>query len=331
MYKRSMILMLGMCISLTAQAVDYIKIAPMSQIVKGSVSNVRKTDTTTVPIITWGGDIATIHGNGDSAVTKPDSILGKLGLKNRLIRQDVFSKQIESYLSGETPYLRGTIGMLNQASDVLNQDPRTKPVIIHQLTWSAGGDALVVKPGIRSAKDLKGKTIVLQAYGPHVDYMMRILMDAGLSAQDVTIRWVKDLTGTDNSPMEAFFQQDVDAAFVIIPDALALTSGGNTGTGAEDSVKGASILMSTKTANRIIADVYAVRSDYFKSNRADVEKFVRGLMKSTESTQALVKSKSSNPNDYKAMMTASAKALLDSEQAIADTEGMYLDAAIMAL
>lgn len=326
MYKKSIILLIGVCITQTAQAVDYIKIAPMSQIVKGTVGAVRKTDITIIPIITWGGDIATLHGNGDSAITTAASDLGKLGLKNRLIRQDVFSKQIESYLSGETPYLRGTLGMLNQASDVLNQDPRTRPIIIHQLTWSAGGDALVVKPGIRSTKDLKGKTIVLQAYGPHVDYMMRVLKDAGLSVKDVNIRWVKDLTGTGNAPMEAFYQKDVDAAFVIIPDALALTSGGKTGSGAEDSVKGANILMSTKTANRIIADVYAVRSDYFQSNRADVEKFVSGLMKSTESTQAIVKNKASNATAYKTMMTASAKALLDSEQAIADTEGMYLDA-----
>ena len=52
---------------------------------------------------------------------------------------------------------------------------------------------------------------------------------------------------------------------VIVPDALALTSNGTVGTGSEASVRGAKILLSTKTANRIIADVYAVRSDYFRS------------------------------------------------------------------
>ena len=126
--------------------------------------------------------------------------------------------------------------------------------------------------------------------------------------------------------MEAFYQNEVDAAFVIIPDALALTSGGKMGTGAEDAVKGANILMSTKTANHIIADVYGRRADYFQSHRANVEKFVRGLMKLTESTQAIVKNKGSNATVYKKMMAASAQALLDSEQAIIDTEGMYLDA-----
>ena len=48
----------------------------------------------------------------------------------------------------------------------------------------------------------------------------------------------------------------------ISPDALKLTSNGTVGTGSEGSVKGARMLLSTKTASRIIADVYAVRKDY---------------------------------------------------------------------
>ena len=76
---------------------------------------------------------------------------------------------------------------------------------------------------------------------------------------------------------------------MIIPDALALTSNGTVGTGAEDSVKGARILLSTKTANRIIADVYAVRADYFESNRAAVERFVRGLIEGETALRELVR------------------------------------------
>jgi ABC-type nitrate/sulfonate/bicarbonate transport system substrate-binding protein len=72
---------------------------------------------------------------------------------------------------------------------------------------------------------------------------------------------------------------DIDAAFVIIPDALALTSQGTVGTGAEDSVKGAKILLSTKTADRIISDIYAVRRDYFEKNREKVKGFVKALLK----------------------------------------------------
>jgi len=281
---------------------------------------------TQVPLITWGGDIATILANGNKASTAPGSVFAAEGLQLELVREDVFSKQIEAYLSGRSPYLRGTVGMINMAADVLERDPRTRPVVIHQLTWSAGGDALVVKPGIGSAKDLKGRTIALQAYGPHVDYMTKILADAGLSPRDVTLKWLPDLTGSANAPMAAFQQGDVDAAFVITPDALVLTSGGTVGNGAEDSVKGARILLSTKTANRIIADVYAVRSDYFKANRKAVEGFAHGLLLGSEKLDALERNKSARAAEHKATMTAAAKLLLDSEQAISDAEGLYGDA-----
>jgi ABC-type nitrate/sulfonate/bicarbonate transport system substrate-binding protein len=281
---------------------------------------------TQVPIITWGGDIATIHGNGNAAATAPDSVFGKLGLNLRLVREDVFSKQLEAYLSGRSPYLRGTLGMINMAAEAASRDPRTKPVVIYQMTWSAGGDAMVVKPSIKTVKDLRGKTIAVQAFGPHVDYLTKVLADGGLAPGDVRLRWVTDLTGTKESPSESFKAADVDAAMVIIPDAMALTSNGSVGTGAEGSVRGARILLSTKTASRIIADVYAVRSDYLQTNREQVERFVRGLLDSETSLRSLVAGKANRAGEYRTAMAAAAKLLLDSEKAIADTEGMYNDA-----
>jgi ABC-type nitrate/sulfonate/bicarbonate transport system substrate-binding protein len=298
---------------------------PLAKAVTSSVGPVAG-GPTQVPIITWGGDIATIHGNGNAVATEPGSIFGKLGLNLRLVREDVFAKQLDSYLAGRSPYLRGTMGMINMAAEAASRDPRTRPVVIYQMTWSAGGDAMVVKPAIKTVKDLRGRTIAVQAYGPHVDYLAKVLADAGLGTRDVDIRWVTDLTGTKTSPGEVFKAADVDAAMVIIPDAMALTSNGGVGTGAEGSVRGARILLSTKTASRIIADVYAVRTDFLQSNRAEVERFVHGLVESEESLRSLVAAKSSRAADYRAAITAAAKLLLDSEKAVADTEGMYNDA-----
>jgi ABC-type taurine transport system substrate-binding protein/outer membrane protein OmpA-like peptidoglycan-associated protein len=304
---------------------QFVKSPPLAEVIKVKVGEVKKSDETLVPLITWGGDIATIVGNGNSVTTADGSIFATRKLKLKLKRMDDFKKQVEQFMSGETPYLRGTMGMINMAAGVLDRDPRTKPVVIYQMTWSAGGDCLVVKQGIRTVKDLKGKTIALQAYGPHVDYLGTVLKDAGLSTKDVTIRWTKDLTGSENTPGEAFTRKDVDAAFVIIPDGLMLTSKGTTGTGAEGSVKGAKILMSTKTANRIIADVYAVRSDYFQANKDKVQAFVHGLLLSEQHLKLLVKAKKSRMQEFKSMISSSAKILLDSEQATGDAEALYGD------
>jgi len=309
----------------SAWAVQYVTPVPLGRSVTTPVGSVAG-GVTQVPLITWGGDIATVYANGSQATTTPGSIFGKLGLSLRLVREDVFAKQLEAYLSGRSPYLRGTLGMINMAAEAASRDPRTKPVIIYQMTWSAGGDALVVGEGINSVKDLRGKSIALQAFGPHIDYLTKILADGGLTTRDVTLKWVPDITGTKNTPAAAMRAKEVDAALVIIPDGLALTSNGAVGTGAEESVRGARILLSTKTANRIIADVYAVRADYFESNRGNVERFVRGLIEGENALRELVANKAARAADYKRAMAGAATLLLDSDKAIADTEGMYGDA-----
>ena len=323
-----LMLILGLALTapLALSAPRYVESPPLAASLARTPIGAVRAGPVQVPLITWGGDIATIHANGDQAATAANSAFAKEGLDLRLVREDVFSRQIEAYMSGRSPYLRGTLGMINMAADLLGADPRTKPVVIYQMTWSAGGDSLVVKSGIGSARDLKGKTIALQAYGPHVDYLTKVLADAGLSTRDVKLRWLPDLTGSPNTPMAALQQADVDAAFVITPDAMVLTSGGTVGTGAEDSVRGARILLSTKTANRIIADVYAVRSDYLASNRKQVEGFVHGLMVGEEQLRQLVAGKAARAANYRVAMAASAQLLLDSAQATADAEGLYGDA-----
>jgi outer membrane protein OmpA-like peptidoglycan-associated protein len=311
-------------------AVQYVQSPPLTRVVDAPVGTVGS-GPVQVPIITWGGDIATVYANGNAKATNRTSIFGKAGLNLNLVREDVFAKQVGAYMSGKSPYLRGTMGMINMAAEVASKDPRTKPVVIYQMTWSAGGDALVVKGSVNSAKELRGKSVAVQAYGPHVDYLAKVLADAGLTMKDVNVKWVADLTGSGNSPAAALREGSVDAAMVIIPDAMALTSNGTVGTGAEDSVKGARILLSTKTANRIIADVYAVRSDYLQSNRAAVESFVAGLAQGHEALKQLVANKASRAAEYKQTMAAAAQILLDSAQAVSDAEGMYADADFVGL
>jgi outer membrane protein OmpA-like peptidoglycan-associated protein len=327
MVKMRVFLVAALClVAITVFAAPETKIQPLDSIVKTKVSDVKSQEPIMLPIITWGGDIATIFANGNSEVTTPNSIFGKSGLKFKLARVDDFTKQVAMYVGGETPYLRGTLGMINESLDVLSRDPKTKPIVIYQLTWSNGGDCLIVKEGINSVKDLKGKKIAAQGHGPHmVDYIGTVLKDGGLTLNDVEIIWTKDITGTDDSPGEVFRQKDIQAAFVISSDASVLTSKGTVGTGADASVKGARILFSTKTANRVISDVYAVRADYFQANKKKVQEFVHGLMLAEQEVGNIFKNKKSRMDDYKKTVTASAKILLDSDQAVGDAEGLYGD------
>jgi hypothetical protein len=105
----------------------------------------------------------------------------------------------------------------------------------------------------------------------HINYAATVLEDAGLKPSDFTFVYFKELTipkadtgGKIIDPVSAF-QADasIAAVFCISPDAATLTSGGKIGSGTEGSVKGAKIILSTKTASQVIVDVLAVRKDWF--------------------------------------------------------------------
>ncbi len=249
---------------------------------------VAKSNTISVPYLTWGGDVATFLANSDLK-TKGGSIYQKQGLDLQLVAGDDFVGQVRNYMAGKTPFLRGTMHMLGMASEVVGSDPKTKPVVILQLSWSAG-DHIVGRKAIRSLNDLKGRKIACQQGGPHVGLLYDSLSAAKLSKSDVEIVWVSDLTGP-KGPAEAFRKDEsIDACCVITPDMIGLTSGfDSVGSGAEGTVEGAHVVNSTQQMSRSIADVYAVRSDWYEANKPWVNKFVAGYLKGTEELVAMRK------------------------------------------
>ncbi|MCB1052392.1 MAG: ABC transporter substrate-binding protein [Acidobacteria bacterium] len=307
-----------------AQSPAYKTGQPLTDVVKTSKKPVASKGKLKVPLITWGGDVATIMGE------KAD-LFKQEGLDVEVFVENNFPKQVEACLSGETPLLRGTLGMINSAAEVFQKNGLDL-VVIYQMTWSNGGDAMVV----RSAKkpgDLKGKSIALQLYGPHMDYAANILNSAKVPLDQVQFKWLEELTlptfdtkGKTIDPVTAFINDsNLDATMCIIPDALALTSGGEVGTGSSGSVKGARILLSTKTASRVISDVYAVRSDYFDANKSQVEKLVHALMKSEEALSDLFANKAKRQSEYQQVMTRAADLLLGAPQAVPDIEALMGD------
>lgn len=275
----------------------------------GNVGAVAQTAPLQVPFITWGGDMATFYANG-GLTTRPGSIFQKQGLNLRLVPADDFIQQVRDYRAGKTPFLRGTFHMIGLATELMGSDPRTKGVVVLQLTWSAG-DHLVARESLKTLSDLKGKTIALQQCGPHVGMLDDVLKSAQLTWNDVKVVWAKDLTGSADSPAELFRKRtDIDACFAITPDMVGLCGGlTSAGTGAEGTVKGARVLVSTAQLSRSIADVYVCRKDFYDANKELVTKFVAGYLKACEEIIDLKK-------QYEAAGSAPYKALLQMTQDI---------------
>jgi ABC-type nitrate/sulfonate/bicarbonate transport system substrate-binding protein/outer membrane protein OmpA-like peptidoglycan-associated protein len=307
------------------KSVEYLQTKPLADLLQGAHAQPVKGGPLRIPTITWPGDVATVD-------TDMEGIFKQEGLDVKLFCENDFAKQVKGVIDGDTPFLRGTMGMVESASEACDK-AGCPLVVIYQLTWSNGGDVMVVRPGVNQLTDLRGKTIALQLYGPHMDFLTTVLAKAGLKPSDVKMKWLKELSvpsydthGKVVDPRSAFeAAPDLNATMVISPDASALTSGGKVGTGAEGSVKGAKILFSSKSANRIIADVYAVRADYFKNNRDKVEKFVHALMIGQERFSNLLKDKNANQSKYNQLLTRSADLLFGSPKAVPDVEGSLGD------
>ncbi len=236
-----------------------------------------------VPLITWAADGVTVSANGGLAANPNSALARALKMPVQLEVVDDFDEQVKNYISGKTPFLRGTVGMIALAAEALTSlDRGLEPVVIVQLSWSTGADGFVAKD-IKTLAELQGKTIVLQQNGPHVDLVQVLLQDAGLKPGEVNLKFVRDITVNPKAPKDGKFHDPANAlrndpsltaAACISPDLLTLTAGGTVGTGAEDTVRGARPILTTRTASRVISDVYAVRRDFFEAQKPLVQAFV---------------------------------------------------------
>jgi ABC-type nitrate/sulfonate/bicarbonate transport system substrate-binding protein len=302
------------------------------------VKPLQDTEVLKVPFILWGGDIVTFQANGDLQ-TQPDSVFGQHGLKLDLVPGDNFDDQLKAYFAGESPFLRGTFSMLGTKCDILGKDPRTKPVIFLQLTWSAG-DHMVARAGLRTLADLKGAKVALQKDGPHVGMLDDILRTARLSWKDIQVEWTDDVTG-EKGPAELFKKdRRIDACFAITPDMTALTGGlDKVGDGKDKSVDGAHVLVSTADMKRSIADVYACRKDFYDAHKDIVERFAAGYLKACEDVVEMKKDikKTGSSAKYKDLLKLAQKIYGQNAQtkdacaSDEDADGLISDAVLVGL
>lgn len=271
-----------------------------------------------LPQFLWGADAVTIYANGNDASTARGSLFDKSGLNYDLVLANSLIEQSKDYISGKTPYFRGTLDQVAQLNDLVWSNPDLRPVVLQQLSWSKGGDNLVVKSNIKTLADLKGKTIAIMAYGPHVYFLHRVLESAQLDISDVNIVWMENLDGS-NSPYSAFYDADVDAAFMITPDALGAIEGDNT-------VSGSKILFSTKQADKFVADVYAVRSDFYEANKDKLQKFVHSSFLANEEIGQLRKDRNTRKAAYNKWLEKSAQQLFNDASALEDMEALFSEA-----
>jgi NitT/TauT family transport system substrate-binding protein len=143
------------------------------------------------------------------------------------------------------------------------KDSRAMPRIYQQVDFSNGGDGIVVREGIKTVRDLAGKKLVLAQNSPSQFFALNMLVAGGLQPADVEMVYTDDAFQA-----AAAFNANKDLAGCVswAPDIYNL-----------EKAKGNRMLVTTQTANRLIADVWFARADFAKDHPDKVEALVRGI------------------------------------------------------
>lgn len=143
------------------------------------------------------------------------------------------------------------------------KDSRVMPRIYQQVDWSNGGDGIVVREDIKTVTDLRGKKLVLAQNSPSHYFALNMLVFGGVQPAEVNMVFTDDAFQA-----AAAFNAQKDIAGVVswAPDIYNL-----------EKVKGNRMLVTTATANKLIADVWFARADFAKDHPGIVEGLVRGL------------------------------------------------------
>ena len=211
----------------------------------------------------WAGWSPIIYANNGFKPGKLWKTPGGQDFKVELVLIDDPIAMRDAYAAGNLHVGWATLDMLPLFLEGLRKDSRVMPRVFQQVDWSNGGDGIVVRDTIKTMSDLRGKTIVLAQNSPSHYFALNALINAGVQPAEVEFKFTQDAFQA-----AAAFNADKSLAAVVswAPDIYNL-----------EKVKGNKILVSTGTANKLIADVWYARADFAKDHPDITEGLTRGI------------------------------------------------------
>jgi NitT/TauT family transport system substrate-binding protein len=217
----------------------------------------------------WAGWAPIIWANQGAKPRKPWKDAKGNEFQVELVLADNPVDMGNTFAGGKVHIGWATVDMLPLVVNRLNRDPRTMPRVFQQIDWSNGGDGIVARDAVKNIADLRGKTVVLAQNSPSHYFLLNMLLNGGVQPSEVHMDFTKDAFQA-----AAAFNQDKKYAAVVTwsPDIYNLTKPN----------MGNRMLVSTQTANRLIADVWFARADFARDNPEIIEGLVRGILDADE-------------------------------------------------
>jgi NitT/TauT family transport system substrate-binding protein len=258
-------------VATTVKEYSYVPAARLPE-VKG-ISNYKPMADNTVRMAlnVWAGWAPIVHANGGHQPAKEWKTADGKTFKLELVLMDDPVAMRDAFAAGEVHIGWATVDMLPLLVQGLKSDSRVMPRIFQQVDWSNGGDGIVVRSDIKSASDLRGRKVALAQNSPSHFFLLNTLISAGINPSEVEMIF----TPSAFEAASAFNSEKSIAGVVSwAPDIYNLSE-----------AKGNKMLVSTQTANKLIADVWYARADFAKDHPEIVEALVRGIFDGMDALQ----------------------------------------------
>jgi ABC-type nitrate/sulfonate/bicarbonate transport system substrate-binding protein/outer membrane protein OmpA-like peptidoglycan-associated protein len=215
----------------------------------------------------WAGWAPIVWANQGFKAGKEWKAPGGKPFKVELVLIDDPVAMRDAYATGNVHIGWATLDMVPLFMEELRKDSRVRPRIYQQVDWSNGGDGIVGR-GIENVGQLRGKSIVLAQNSPSHYFVLNALINAGVQPAEVDFKFTLDAFQA-----AAAFNADKSIAACVswAPDIYNLSK-----------IKGNKLLVSTVTANKLIADVWFARADFAKDHPEIMEGLVRGIFDAME-------------------------------------------------
>src|SRR4051794_8544187 len=222
----------------------------------------------------WAGWAPIIYANNGFKAGKAWKTSDGKDFRVELVLIDKPVEMRDSYAAGDVQIGWATLDMLPLIVDGFvdssgqPKDSRVMPRVYQQVDWSNGGDGIVVREAIKTVADLRGKRVALAENSPSHYFLLNMLVAGGVQPSEVKLNF----TSNAFEAATAFnAEKNLAAAVSWAPDIYNLSK-----------VRGNRLLVSTATANKLIADVWFARADFAQDHPDIMEGLVRGIFDSME-------------------------------------------------
>jgi ABC-type nitrate/sulfonate/bicarbonate transport system substrate-binding protein/outer membrane protein OmpA-like peptidoglycan-associated protein len=223
-----------------------------------------------IPLDTWGGYAALFAANRGTAPNRESVFYKRHKFAVEIVSEESAQAQADGFAAGRWPVIWYSMDGLPLLYDALKADKRVVPQVIGLFDWSVGGDGILVRDFVRKPQDLKGKTILTSSPAPYSFFLLWYLAQIDVNPLEVKVVHVDD----GPKALKTFKDNAGIAAWVTwTPFLTDAVEQGNPG-----YVPGTRLLITSKDANQLIADVFVARNDFVRERPEIARGLVAGII-----------------------------------------------------